>query len=193
MYPPLSDFADEFPFGVRNICWKAWESYKFSVLSFLGNRHRERNRNHEKTHSSYKYASISNVRFRLSRPWKKKIHLMIGWYSSEIPATELMLKGHRPAQVGSVGIFFNCCADVLSALTRETCFLNQLQEKQRFAFWEIFGKFHFGGTGSLAEKGELDKVLNVSASLKDQITLLLVQIAKILCSKETCDLVLQFG
>lgn len=100
-----------------------------------------------------------------------------------------MLKGRPPAQLGSVGNFFNCCADLFSALTRETCFLDQLQEKHRLAIREIFGKFHFGGTGSLAEKGELDKILNVSARLKDQTTSLLVQIAKILCSKETGDLV----
>lgn len=57
------------------------------------------------------------------------------------------------------------------------------------AFRELFGKFHLGGTGSLAVKGELDKILNVSARLKDQTISLLVQIAKILCSEERGDLV----
>lgn len=114
---------------------------------------------------------------------------MIGRYSSEITATELASKHHPPAQNGSVGMFFKGCDNLFSALTRKACFLNQLQEKHRLAFREIFGKFHFGGTGSLAEQGELDKILNVSTRLKDQTTSLLVQIAKILSSEETGDLV----
>lgn len=114
---------------------------------------------------------------------------MIGRYSSEITATELASKDRPPAQNGSVGMFFKGCADLFSALTRESCFLNQLQENHRSAFREIFGKFHFEGTGSLAEKGKLDKILNVSARLKDQTTSLLVQIAKILYFEETGDLV----
>lgn len=114
---------------------------------------------------------------------------MIGRYSSESTAKELASKIRPLAQYGSVGKFFNGCADLFSALTRESCFLNQLQEKHRLAFREIFGKFHFGGAGSLAEQGELDKILNLSARLKEQTTSLLVLIAKILCSEETGDLV----
>lgn len=114
---------------------------------------------------------------------------MIGRYSSKSTAKELASKVRPPAQHGSVGIFFNGCADLFFALTRESCFLNQLQEKHILAFREIFGKFHFGGTGSLAKQGELDKILNVSARLKDQTTSLLVLIAKILCSEKTGDLV----
>lgn len=128
---------------------------------------------------------------------------MIGRYSSEITATELVPIVHPPAAIntvaqpystqdGSVGIFFKSCADLFLALTREACFLDQLQEKHKLAFRELYGKFYFGGTGSLAGQGELDKVLGVSARLKDQTTSLLVQIAKILCSEETGDLVATF-
>lgn len=88
-------------------------------------------------------------------------------------------------QHGSVGVFFESCADLFSTLTREACFLDRLQEKHRLAFRELYGTFHFGVTGSLAGQGELDKVLNVSARLKDQTILILVQIAKILCYEET--------
>lgn len=114
---------------------------------------------------------------------------MIHRYSSEITAKELASEVRPPAQHSSVGMFFNGCANLFSALTREACFLNQLQEKHRLAFREIFGRFRFGGTGSLVEEGELDKILNISTRLKDQTTSLLVQIAKILCFEETGALV----
>lgn len=90
---------------------------------------------------------------------------------------------------GYAGMLFKSCADLFLALTREAGFLDQLQEKQRLAFREIFGNFYFGSTGSLAEQGELDKTLDVSARLKDQTVSLLVQIAKKLCSEETGNLV----
>lgn len=90
---------------------------------------------------------------------------------------------------GSAGMLFKSCADLFAALTKEACFLDKLQEKQRLAFREMFGKFYFGGTGFLAEQGELDKTLDISARLKDQTISLLVQIAKILCSEETGELI----
>lgn len=95
---------------------------------------------------------------------------------------------HTPSSgVSVVGIFFQSCADLFWELTREARLLEKLSENHRLAFRKSFEKFYIWGTGFNPERGELDEILNLSASLKEQTVSLLAKIAVILCSDEKGD------
>lgn len=95
---------------------------------------------------------------------------------------------HTPSvKSGVVGIFFQSCADLFWELTREGRLLDQLLENHRLAFRKSFEKFYIWGTGFNSERGELDEILNLSASLKEQTVSLLAKIAAILCSDKKGD------
>lgn len=97
---------------------------------------------------------------------------------------------HTPSsgvKSGVVGIFFQSCANLFWELTREAHLLHQLSENHRLAFRKSFEKFYIWGTGFNPERGELDEILNLSASLKEQTVSLLAKIAVILCSNEKGD------
>lgn len=88
---------------------------------------------------------------------------------------------------GVIGLFFLSCADLFWELTREARLLDQLMENHRLAFRKSCEKFYIWGTGFNPERGELDEILNLSASLKEQTVSLLSKIAVILCSDEKGD------
>ena len=92
---------------------------------------------------------------------------------------------HTPSSVvkcGVVGSFFLSCAALFWELTREARFLDKLRENHRLAFRRSCEKFFIWGTGFNPERGELDQILNLSTSLKEQTVSLLSRIALILCS-----------
>lgn len=89
------------------------------------------------------------------------------------------------SEVGIAGQLFKSSVNFFWLLIQKIDSDQDFNEEHKLALRDEFARFNFWGEGFRPEKGGLDEILAFSSSLRDQTMLLLKEVGKALCSKET--------
>lgn len=92
------------------------------------------------------------------------------------------------SEAGIAGQLFKSCVDLFWLLIQKVDLVKDLKQEQKSALQHEFGRFYFWGEGFDPENGRLDEILRLSASLRDQTILLLMDVGRTLSSRETGSL-----